>query len=48
LIGFTVVYGVLMAADVYLLMKYARTDTGEDGHEVEPEEAAPAATLGLT
>jgi cytochrome d ubiquinol oxidase subunit I len=48
LIGFTVVYGVLMAADIYLLMKYARTDTGEDSHEVEPEQAAPATTLGLT
>ncbi|MFC1975442.1 cytochrome ubiquinol oxidase subunit I [Chloroflexota bacterium] len=48
LIGFTIVYGVLMAADVYLLMKYAKTDTGEDGHEVEPVEEAPAATLGLT
>ena len=29
LIGFTVTYGVLMAADIYLLRKYARSGAGE-------------------
>ncbi len=38
LIGFTLLYGVLMVADVYLLAKYARRDTGDlltldDGQE---------------
>jgi cytochrome d ubiquinol oxidase subunit I len=35
LIGFTLVYGVLMAADIYLLQKFARAGVGET-------EAAPA------
>jgi cytochrome d ubiquinol oxidase subunit I len=30
LIGFTLVYGALMAADVYLLVKYARKGAVED------------------
>ncbi|MBN1219716.1 MAG: cytochrome ubiquinol oxidase subunit I, partial [Anaerolineae bacterium] len=45
LIGFTVVYGVLMAADVYLLVKFAKTDTGEDSHEIEAGEETTG-TLG--
>jgi cytochrome d ubiquinol oxidase subunit I len=32
LIGFTLVYGALMAADVYLLVKYARKGAVEDDH----------------
>jgi cytochrome d ubiquinol oxidase subunit I len=35
LIGFTLVYGVLMVADIYLLVKYAKKGAGS--------EAAPAA-----
>jgi cytochrome d ubiquinol oxidase subunit I len=46
LIGFTVVYGVLMVADVYLLVKYAKGDPNEAEPEVEPDES-PAGTLGL-
>ncbi|MBN1993228.1 MAG: cytochrome ubiquinol oxidase subunit I, partial [Anaerolineae bacterium] len=45
LIGFTVVYGMLMAADVYLLVKFAKTDTGEDSHEIEAGEETTG-TLG--
>jgi cytochrome d ubiquinol oxidase subunit I len=40
LIGFTALYGVLMAADVYLLAKYARGAlhrTDEAGHDAAPE-----------
>ncbi len=36
LIGFTLLYGVLMAADVYLLAKYARADTEEVARDVVP------------
>ena len=40
LVGFTLIYGVLMAADVYLLKKYATA-----GLPVEaPEAPGPAAT----
>jgi cytochrome d ubiquinol oxidase subunit I len=35
LIGFTVIYGVLMAADIYLLAKYAK-DWPQDGEEAQP------------
>jgi cytochrome d ubiquinol oxidase subunit I len=44
LIMFTVIYAALMAADVYLLRKYARAGvTGADGHGGEhPLAAAPA------
>ncbi|MCX7707498.1 MAG: cytochrome ubiquinol oxidase subunit I, partial [Anaerolineae bacterium] len=36
LIGFTLIYGVLMAADVYLLAKYARADTEEVARDAVP------------
>lgn len=36
LIGFTLIYGVLMAVDVYLLAKYARADTEEVAKDVVP------------
>ncbi len=36
LIGFTLIYGVLMAADVYLLAKYAKADTEEVVKDVVP------------
>jgi len=36
LIGFTLLYGVLMAADVYLLAKYAKADTEEVAKDVVP------------
>ena len=32
LIGFTLLYGLLMIADIYLLQKYARQDIGESGN----------------
>ncbi len=49
LIGFTIIYGVLMAADIYLLAKFSKTGAGEDSHESESDDApAPAGTLGLT
>jgi cytochrome d ubiquinol oxidase subunit I len=41
LAAFTLVYGVLMAADVYLLAKYARAGT----HPAEPEATPPAAAV---
>ena len=49
LISFTVVYGVLMAVDIYLLQKFAKTGTGEDisldgdGASIDGE---PAGALG--
>ena len=50
LIGFTVVYGVLMAIDVYLLQKFAKTGAGEDifldGDGASIDEK-PAGALGL-
>jgi cytochrome bd ubiquinol oxidase subunit I len=50
LIGFTVLYGVLMAVDVYLLQKFAKTGTGEmlslDVDE-SPTGEEPAGSLGL-
>jgi cytochrome d ubiquinol oxidase subunit I len=46
LIGFTVVYGALMVADVYLLVKYAKSAPNESEPEIEPDES-PAGTLGL-
>jgi cytochrome d ubiquinol oxidase subunit I len=41
LIGFTLIYGVLMIADVYLLMKYAKKGAGSETTEVidEPQKA---------
>lgn len=36
LIGFTLLYGVLMAVDVYLLAKYAKADTEEVAKDVVP------------
>jgi cytochrome d ubiquinol oxidase subunit I len=37
LVGFTVLYGALMVADVYLLAKYARAGTaGAESHGEEP------------
>jgi cytochrome d ubiquinol oxidase subunit I len=46
LIGFAVVYGALMVADVYLLVKYAKSGPNESKPEIEPNET-PAGTLGL-
>lgn len=37
LIGFTLIYGVLMVADIYLLRKYARKGSGEPAPEMQPE-----------
>jgi cytochrome bd ubiquinol oxidase subunit I len=42
LVAFTVLYGLLMAADVYLLARFARSGAGEDGAEDEAPEPAPA------
>jgi cytochrome d ubiquinol oxidase subunit I len=36
LVGFTLLYGVLMVADVYLLAKYARVETGGLGEMLSP------------
>ncbi len=41
LLGFTVVYGALMVADVYLLVKYARADT-----ELIANDGVPSLTPG--
>ncbi|MBN1666940.1 MAG: cytochrome ubiquinol oxidase subunit I [Anaerolineales bacterium] len=40
LIGFTLIYGVLMAADIYLLAKYARIMPAQYDDEQTPDEAA--------
>jgi len=37
LIGFTLVYGLLMVADVYLLQKFARYGAGEKAGDLQPE-----------
>jgi len=37
LVGFTVVYGVLMAADFFLLWKFGRTSKGEDPAHPTPQ-----------
>jgi cytochrome d ubiquinol oxidase subunit I len=44
LIGFTLVYGLLMVADIYLLQKYARQDIGGSGTVIpwfSKDESAP-------
>jgi cytochrome d ubiquinol oxidase subunit I len=41
LIGFTLIYGVLMVADVYLLQKFARDVENEPGGPSEPAQPAP-------
>lgn len=38
LIGFTLIYGVLMGADIYLLRKFAREGSGEPVRDVESEQ----------
>ena len=43
LVGFTLVYGVLMVADVYLLVKYARADT-----ELIANDGVPTMTPGVS
>ena len=49
LIGFTLIYGVLMIVDIYLLQKFARRGSGEEllplpkGDEGDFNEAKPAA-----
>jgi cytochrome d ubiquinol oxidase subunit I len=43
LVGFTLVYGGLMAADIYLLVKFGRRGPGGSEEEAEPVEA-PAGT----
>ena len=46
LIGFVVLYGVLMAADVYLLTKFAKA--GPDAEKAEGGvEAEPSMAVGL-
>jgi cytochrome d ubiquinol oxidase subunit I len=50
LIGFTLLYGVLMAADIYLLQKFGKTGTGQDislDVDESPIGEEPAGTLGL-
>jgi cytochrome d ubiquinol oxidase subunit I len=50
LISFTLVYGALMAVDIYLLMKFAKTGTGEDSYQDAGEGSLgeePAGTLGM-
>ncbi len=44
LVGFTLVYGLLMVADVYLLSKYARAGISAEGEapQVEASEAMPS------
>ena len=42
LIGFTVVYGVLAVADVYLLQKFARVQVGEKPGSEDLEQTAQA------
>jgi cytochrome d ubiquinol oxidase subunit I len=41
LIGFTLIYAVLMAADIYLLVKYARAGSGSSPAEGESDEPFP-------
>jgi cytochrome d ubiquinol oxidase subunit I len=46
LIGFTLIYGLLMIADIYLLQKFARQDIGGSGELIpwfgnEPEPTEP-------
>lgn len=46
LIGFTLIYGVLMAADIYLLQKFARDTANEGPAPVDPQTAErPAKAL---
>jgi cytochrome d ubiquinol oxidase subunit I len=40
LIGFTVVYGALMVADIYLLQKFARAGVGEHEPESAPDSSS--------
>jgi cytochrome d ubiquinol oxidase subunit I len=42
LIGFTLIYAVLMAADIYLLVKYARAGSGSSPAEGEGDEPLPS------
>ncbi len=44
LIGFTLLYGALMAADIYLLLKFAKAGVGGPGQAAEPATEAPAGT----
>jgi cytochrome d ubiquinol oxidase subunit I len=46
LIMFTLLYGALMAADVYLMAKFARAGLNEVSSEAEHAEAASPATVG--
>ncbi len=46
LIGFTVVYGGLMAVDIYLLQKFAKTGAGEDISLDGDEESIDKKTVG--
>jgi cytochrome d ubiquinol oxidase subunit I len=36
LVAFTLLYGALMVADIYLLAKYARRTEGESGEALSP------------
>lgn len=47
LIGFTVLYGALMAADVYLLVKFARQGTGSQA-PAKPPTAPAGLAAGIT
>jgi len=46
LIGFTLIYGLLMAADAYLLVKYAKAGPAKDDGAVDQLPAQDAAYLG--
>ncbi len=47
LIAFSLLYGALMVADIYLLAKYARAGAGDDdhGHGVEQAKVSEGADL---
>lgn len=47
LIGFTVVYAALMAADLYLLLKFAKAGPGGSAAETEPEDAPAGSVAGM-
>jgi len=46
LLGYTLVYGGLMAADVYLLVKFARRGVGDSAHSDEAGEAPSGTPAG--
>jgi cytochrome bd-type quinol oxidase subunit 1 len=46
LIGFTLVYAVLMVANIYLLLKFARGSAGESNSQAAEPTEFPAGTPG--